>query len=147
MSQSFDATKLTIQNVASYYTCTGSQTRANGDCAVTTGAFRKVITENRYTKAYNATSLYVTLSPDDYSALLQETSVCTSQSNTYLLVGDQAAKSTSLEYATAVFDGSGRPAGTFTADALSPSFRSWTMNMNNGKVSEGRRAGAKRQQH
>jgi len=132
MSTSFDATKITLQNVRSYYNCTGAQTRANGDCSVTTGAYRKVISENKYTKVYNATSLYVTLNSADYSDLLLETSIATSTSNTYLIMGVNATKSTSKEWAAKIEDGSAHPAGTYVADELSPMFRSWTMDMNTG---------------
>ena len=132
MSTSFDATKLTLQNTVSYYTCTGSQTRANGDCDVTAGAVRKVISANRYTKVYNATSLYVTLTADDYADLQLEPSLCKSTSDTYLVMGVNATKSTTKEWAAQIADGSAHPVGIYTADELSPMFRSWTMDMDTG---------------
>ncbi|GMH59898.1 hypothetical protein TrRE_jg13421, partial [Triparma retinervis] len=132
MSTSFDATKLTLQNMKSYYNCTGSQTRANGDCDVNPGAYRKVISENRYTKVYNATSLYVTLSSDDYAELLLESSICKSRSDTYLIMDTNTTKSTTHEWATKITDGEAQPAGVYVADELSPMFRSWTMNMDTG---------------
>lgn len=61
MSKFFDATKITLQNTQSYYNCTGSQSRDNGDCDVSTGALRIPISSNAYSSVYNATSLYVSI--------------------------------------------------------------------------------------
>ena len=59
MSKFFDATKITLQNVQSYYNCTGSQVAPS--CPVSTGALRVPISSNAYSSVYNATSLYVSI--------------------------------------------------------------------------------------
>ena len=132
MSKTFDATKLTLQNTKSYYNCTGSQTREAGNCPVSSGAYRLRISENRFTRIYNATSLYVSLSPSDYSALLLEPTIAKGLGSSFITMDVNTTRATTMEYAKAIQDGNARQATTYKADALSPSFKSWTMNMDTG---------------
>ena len=60
VSKTFDWSTVQIQNVKSYYDCTGTALTGS-DCPVTAGAKRKTIMGNKYYKVYNATSLYISI--------------------------------------------------------------------------------------
>ncbi|GMH88778.1 hypothetical protein TrST_g6209 [Triparma strigata] len=134
MSKFFDATKITLQNVQSYYNCTGSQVAPS--CPVSTGALRVPISSNAYSSVYNATSLYVSIVGADYAVLSMAATIATSVDNTYIIVDENVTRSSGdLSVSKAVVDGAALKASTFTADALKPAFSSYTLDMDSGYMS------------
>ena len=104
MSKFFDATKIILQNTASYYNCTSSQTAPT--CNISTGALRLPITSNSYSSVYNATSLYVSIGSADYATLSMASTMATESSNTWLVMPENTTVSSSdLSPSRAVYDG------------------------------------------
>ena len=102
VSKTFDWSTVSIQNVPSYYNCTG--TSLNGTaCPITDGAKRQEISGNNYYKVYNATSLYISILIDDYADFASTTGIGKRENNTYLVIEPNSARSAaSMEYSEGI---------------------------------------------
>ena len=82
----------------------------------------------------DGTTIDITLSATDLNAVKTDSGLAAAIGTSYLTITTSVIDDMAANDVTAIADGSGLQAGSYTADTTDPALNSWTLNMNTGNL-------------